>query len=200
MTGGVMGAPGQFQIADFGGETEDVQNAAGNPLHKMVSLQWCRPRQWRKGEAAPIHDEDEPCVYALVRNHGNARSKDNIVYIGLTKNPQTRFANHPTAKRIVKMRGEVGLSLAPINFVKGRNRIQNLKRALEEIEHLLIWSLWQGLENDRKMFTLPGMSRNAGNAWHIVNEGYRFSGRMPREIIYPWMLVKPGRNRTAKKA
>jgi hypothetical protein len=45
---------------------------------------------------------------------------------------------------------------------------------------------------------MPGFGTQGGSAWHILNTGYRFRGQMPREIIYPWMLVKPGRNRSAR--
>ena len=55
--------------------------------------------------------------------------------------------------------------------------------ALEEIEHLLIWAVDEHLENERKMFTLPGMGSNGGEAWHIRNTGYRFSGRMPNRPL-----------------
>ena len=30
------------------------------------------------------------------------------------------------------------------------------------------------------------------------NKGYRFSGRMPREIVYPWIMLKWGRDRSQK--
>jgi hypothetical protein len=43
------------------------------------------------------------------------------------------------------------------------------------------------------------MGANGGDAWHVINTGYQFSGQMPKEIVYPWMLVKPGRNRIRKK-
>lgn len=193
-----MAAPSQFKAADFGGEPEDVCNAAGNRLYKEVVLNWCTPRPWNEFKVSPVNGEDTACLYALVRNHHKSQSKDHIAYIGLTTNPQDRFLNHPKAQSIVERQGSVGLSLAPINITSGRNRVHRIKTALEEIEHLLIWAVWHELENDKKMFTLPGMGTNGGNAWHITNEGYRFSGRMPREILYPWMLVKPGRDRTSK--
>jgi hypothetical protein len=65
------------------------------------------------------------------------------------------------------------------------------------LEHLFIWSLWPEL-NEKKTSTLPGMGSKPGRAWHIMNEGHRFAGRMPREIVYPWMLIKPGRDRSSK--
>ena len=68
---------------------------------------------------------------------------------------------------------------------------------MEEIEHLLIWAL-DPANNTNKNYTLPGMGQRRGNAWHIKNSGYRFAGQMPREIVFPWMLVKVGRDRSKK--
>ncbi len=187
-----------FKIANWGAETPvDVPNAAGRPLFEQVELNWARPTFWRKGEGRPTFDCDEPFVYALVHNHGNARTRDRIVYIGLTTSPRTRFGNHERAAEIVSRRGEVKFSYAPVKL-SGRNLADRIGPALEEIEHLLIWAAWPNLENEKKMFTLPGMGTNGGNAWHIINKGYRFAGQMPREIAYPWMIVKPGRVPSAR--
>ena len=146
----------------------------------------------------PEFGTDEPFLYALIRNHGNSRTKDHIEYIGLTKSPLRRFGNHKKAKAIVNKSGDVGFSYAVIDFIKGKNKIDRISRALEEIEHLLIWAVGDELENQQKMVTLPGMGINRGNAWQILNKGYRFSGRMPMEIVFPWMLVRPGRDRSLK--
>jgi hypothetical protein len=43
------------------------------------------------------------------------------------------------------------------------------------------------------------MAKHRANAWHLENIGFRFAGQMPREIVFPWMLVKPGRNRSQKR-
>ena len=113
-----------------------------------------------------------------------------IEYIGLTRRPRARFANHATGRRVVKKYGEVHLVYAPVP-VSGRNWETNQKRALEEIEHLLIWATWRHLvENERKLYTLPGMGQVRGNAWHIYNVGFPSELHMPKEIIYPWMLVR----------
>jgi hypothetical protein len=188
----------EYKVVDWGVGISGIQNARGNPLFKTAELKWSKPVVWRKGDQRPTIDTTEPIVYALVRNHGKSKEKDHIEYIGLTIKPQSRFRNHPTAREIVDKSGEVKFTYAPIDFVRGRNRIENTKRALQEIEHLLIWTVWQQLYNEKKQFTLPGMGKNGGNAWWIVNTGFRFSGRMPREIVYPWLLMKPGRNRTRK--
>jgi hypothetical protein len=33
------------------------------------------------------------------------------------------------------------------------------RRAIEELEHILIWTLFDDLWNDEKQFTLPGMGK-----------------------------------------
>lgn len=180
--------------ADWGDVPGDVQNAAGNPLFNLVRLVWRRPTPWVKSSSTPIFEIDEPFIYALTYDHGNSPVRDRIEYIGLTSSPNTRFGNHKTAKEIVRRRGRVGFTYAPINFVMGRNRESRTKRAMEEIEHLLIWAAPDYLWNDKKQFTMPGMGIHGGRPWHIVNEGYRFRGQMPREIVYPWMLLRCGRN------
>jgi hypothetical protein len=184
--------------ADWGGEVDELQNASGYPLFKRADLRWTLPKVWSKDQRLPTFDADRPVLYALVRDHGNAATRDHIEYIGLTTSPKTRFGNHSTAKKIVAKRGTVRFSYAPIEFVRGRNRIAREKQALEEDEHLLIWAVGEHLVNQKKQYSLPGMGVNGGNAWQIVNTGYRFGGRMPREIVFPWMLVQPGRDRTAR--
>ena len=188
-----------YKIADWGvSAVNEVQNQSEAPLFKTATLNWSRPTRWSKEERLPSFDEDGPFVYALVRNHHRSASKDHIEYIGLTTSPASRFGNHRTAKSIVNRRGEVGFSFAPVAMT-GRNREARTKKALEEIEHLLIWAVWHDLHNERKTATLPGMgTKQPGSAWHITNTGYRFAGRMPREIVYPWMLIKPGRDRSRK--
>jgi hypothetical protein len=184
--------------ADWGDSPSEIQNASGNPLYHKVELNWRDPTPWEKGQSRPLFDPSEQFVYALLHDHGKATTKDRIVYIGLTSNPRHRFGNHETALDIVSRRGRVQFTYAPITFIRGRDRLRRVKQALEEIEHLLIWAVPDHLENEKKWFTLPGMGVNAGDAWHILNRGYRFHGQMPREIIYPWMLIKLGRDRSAR--
>ena len=184
--------------ADWADEPGHIQNSVGNPMFNRIELTWTEPTQWRREERAPDFDKAEPFLYALIRDHGNAADRDRIEYIGLTTNPKARFGNHTRARKIVDKPGTVHFSYAPIDWIRGRNRVKRIKYALEQIEHLLIWAVSDNLWNDKKQFTLPGMGVNGGSAWHILNKGYRFRGRMPREIIYPWMLIVPGRDRTAR--
>ncbi len=73
------------------------------------------------------------------------------------------------------------------------------KDTLEELEHILIWALWafgHVLDNKKKQNILPGLGLNGGGAWQVKSTGYRFKGRMPLEIVFPWMLLKVGRDRS----
>ena len=179
-------------------EPSGICNAAGFPLYQEVELKWSKPVRWPKQDRTPFFDTDEPFLYALIRNHGNSHDKNRIEYIGLTTKPKSRFGNHETALEIKNKRGTMDFSYAPINFISGKKSIDRIKKAMEEIEHLLIWAVPEHLLNERKYFTLPGMGKHGGQAWHIRNTGDRFSGRMPREIVFPWMLVMNGRDRTQK--
>lgn len=187
-----------YRPSEWASDVSKICNAQDNPLFVEAELCWSMPTLWTKEETKPRFETNEPFLYALIRNHGKSSTKNHIVYIGLTTSPNTRFGNHETARDIVRQRGQVHFSYAPIDFISGKNKIDRIGRALEEIEHLLIWALPDELHNQRKQYVLPGNGKHRGNAWHIFNTGYRFSGRMPREIVFPWMLIKPGRDRTKK--
>lgn len=191
-----MGTTG-YRPADWGESPEFIQNSSGFSLFKAVELEWSKPVTWEKSENKPVCPADE-CLYIITHDHGNARTKDRIVYVGLTTNPSSRFYKHDKAIEIRDRPGKTQVSFATFNFIRGKNKIERKKAALEEIEHLLIWTLWHHLENERKVYTLPGMGTNGGDAWQITNAGHRFHGQMPQEIVYPWMLTKSGRNRSQR--
>jgi hypothetical protein len=192
-----MALPNGLRPADLGGAPGDVANSAGASLFKSVELNWSKPILWTKGRASPT-DRPDACLYIIMHDHGNAHYKARIRYVGLSKNPAKRFLNHPKAHEIVSLSGQASISFAFIDFIRGKNKIERQSFAMEEIGHLLIWTLWPTLLNERKMYTLPGMGPNGGNAWQIKNDGYRFHGQMPRQIVYPWLLVQAGRDRSAK--
>jgi len=190
--------PRQFKCADWGGEIRGIRTSQDHPVFKEVEVTWTKPRIWVAGEAAPIDAESEVtnCLYCLVRDHHRANAKTKIAYVGITKDAKKRFVNHHVAKRLTSMRGQTSLSLGSVDF-GSYWRDGGTRQALEQLEHLLIWALWPD-ENDRKAYTLPGMGAHPTKPWHVRNLGFRFAGTMPRELVYPWMLVKPGRDRSAK--
>lgn len=186
-----------YKIADYGGNVEDIVNRSGKPLFKRVTLHWSKPQQINSDQS-PFFVDNRPLLYIIMRNHHRMNQRDRIRYIGLSTNPANRFQNHPTARELAEMRGDTSLSYAHIDLENSSSRIHAVKTALDEIEHILIWTLSSShdLKNDRKFFTLPGMGANPGSAWHIINDGYAFAGQMPLEIVYPWVLTKNGRNRS----
>lgn len=193
-----MAIPRNFKCADWGSEIEEIANSQDHPLFREVEVTWSKPRAWIQGEAAPI-DADanvEDCLYCLVRDHHRSNVKTKIAYVGITKDPSTRFVNHHVARKLTSMRGRTSLSLGSVDFGDYWRR-GGTRQALEQLEHLLIWALWPS-ENDRKVYTLPGMGAHPAKPWHVRNIGFRFAGTMPRELVYPWMLIKPGRDRSTK--
>jgi len=180
-----------YQVADVGLEPGDIKG------YQVAELNWSEPIEWPKEARNPC-DHDGPCLYILQREHGRARQRKRIIYVGLTKNPEQRFNNHPKAREILERRGKTFFSFAPINL-RGRNKETRTVRALEEIEHLLIWALWPTLENERKMYVAPGMGVNRGSGWQILNTGYSFLGQMPAEIIYPWLVIRSGRDKITRE-
>lgn len=198
-----MATPRHFKPADYGGEVEDIQSTMGSTLFKRATLNWSKPRIWKRNGHAPVDQEDwnTACLYAIVRDHHRARTRETIKYIGITENLKRRFNNHPMATQLSSMRGQTTLSVASVDFGRYLAANRDPRRAIEEIEHILIWTLWSSsdLWNIQKQYTLPGMGQYPGRAWHIVNSGHRFAGRMPREVVYPWILSKPGRDRSKKQ-
>lgn len=195
-----MMPPLHFKPADYGYDVEELSNGGGR-LFKAVTIDWSRPRDWNEGERAPIDEEylEPGYLYAITRNHHRAKTRDTIVYVGITNNLDARFQNHPKARQFADMRGPTGLSIGTVVFGSYRTAKSSGNRAaIEGLEHILIWSLWPTLFNDSKQMSLPKFKASVAQAWHITNSGYRFSGRMPREIVYPWMLIKPGRDRSQK--
>lgn len=190
-----------FKLVDQGSDPASICNSQNRQLYKSVSIHWTTPEPLEKHGDIILPDEflEPGYLYALVRNHGNSRTKDSIVYIGITNNLKQRFKNHPKVDQIRGARGQTGLSIGEIDFGSYRTaKTSGNRRAIEELEHLLIWTLWGDLWNEKKQFTLPGMGQHGGRAWDVSNEGYKFSGRMPRRIVYPWIMIDPRRDRTLK--
>ncbi|BCW87133.1 hypothetical protein sos41_02590 [Alphaproteobacteria bacterium SO-S41] len=191
--------PRGFIAAHSDYEVDAMRTPRGKPLFEEIGIEWSIPRIWPRGAKAPVPDEmsASKCVYAIVRNHGRQQRKNTIEYIGLASHAKNRFANHPKARELADMRGETALSFGCLSFIdrSASKKQGNIKQTLEQVEHILIHAL-QPLSNDRKVWMLPGAGKNPSRAWHIRNLGFRFSGQMPREIVFPWILIRPGRDRS----
>ncbi len=189
-----------YHPADWGPSPSVVENAAGKGLFKLVELNWSKPVRLPKNGDVPKFPRNDPIVYVILRDHGKLKKTENIRYVGLTIKPKTRFEGHHAIKKLASLRGSVRFSSAVVK-IKGRNKTTRVGKALQEIEHLLIWALWafdHDLVNQKKQYTLPGLGQNGGGAWQVQNAGYRFKGRMPLEIVFPWMLLKVGRDRSTR--
>jgi hypothetical protein len=193
-----MASPYHFKAADFDDGIDALENGTGTGLFKAAEIVWTKPRIWRPTEPAPIKDAEQSLghIYAIVRDHHLAKRRENIAYIGISTKLRVRFYNHPKAHELVQRRGITSLSIGNVRFTN-YTKTKTKQRAIGELEHLLIWAIGPEF-NERKQYSLPGFGSRRGMAWHITNKGHRFAGQMPREIAYPWMLVKPGRNRSLK--
>lgn len=192
----------KLRVADFGGDPVDLLNNNEKSLFCCVTVDWSRPKALFKSGKFVLDDEDyleKGYLYSVVKNHGNDRYKDRIVYVGITKNIHSRFDNHPKFNQIRSLRGQSGLSIGTVKFEGRRLSNEDFRYALEELEHLYIWVLWHDLLNDKKNLTVPGQGINGGSAWDVSNENYRFEGRMPKRIVFPWAVIEPRRN-TSRKA
>lgn len=196
-----MAAPRGFHAAYLAATMADTRDWGPKARYLAVDVHWHSPQPWSPTDVHTVHaDMDQGCLYAVVRDHHRNAHRENIVYVGITRTPRTRFYNHPKVDEIRAMRGDKTVVFGVPNFGRTRTYKEDARPALEELEHLFIWALHANhdLLNTSKMWTLPGMGSNPGRAWHITNGGHRFAGRMPREIVYPWMLVKPGRDRSKR--
>lgn len=191
-----MAAPKHFKVADFDDEPGEMGHFC------VATINWSKPRKWVANEPAPIVREDPgQALYVIIREHGLQTHKQRISYVGMSTNLHARFVNHPKAH---ELRDKGGPTLLSIGTVVYSGPHSNWAReysdaALNQIEHILIWSLWPTLENDRKQYSIPllsGKNIADGKPWLIRRAGHSFSGAMPREIAYPWMIIKHGRDRS----
>jgi hypothetical protein len=191
-----------FKAADFGQDEELWFGSSGRPMFQPVEINWSRPKILARHEKIVVDDEDEiykhGYLYAVVRNHWSQKDKDRIVYVGITNNLQLRFHNHPTIDMIKSKAGETSISLGRITTPGRRLNPEQSKLLREELEHILIWVLWDHLWNDKKLLCVPGQGQNGGQAWDVKNVGFKFSGRMPGRIVFPWAAVVPRRNNSRK--
>ncbi|MBL1430463.1 MAG: hypothetical protein COA60_002920 [Robiginitomaculum sp.] len=175
-----------MQVVDFGESTKDMKDY----LH--VTIEWREPVKWFNiNNLDDDYFEKGSFIYVITQEHGNRVKSDTIVYIGITERGLARGFNEKHSSKFKKTNGTYITFGFLISDQKTKLRNQG-RSALEELEHILIWALWSEHElwNELKIQSLPGWGVNGTQAWHIKNQGYEFAGRMPEEIIYPWMVVK----------
>lgn len=194
-----MPVPRHFKLADFGAEPDE----AG--LFCLATVEWSEPMEWDENGKPPLEAAaHKDALYVLVRDHWRASRKNTIVYVGMTTNLPNRFVDHHCASTLLKRRGSTLLSIGNVSF-SGKHSLwarRNPAKSLRQLEHILVWALPPPLMNIQNQYVIPLLSgKNVGEAkpWIIRREGHRFHGRMPREIVYPWMAVKLGRDRSLNK-
>ena len=195
-----MVAPQGFKPADYG---EDHEELVDRGTVRRITIKWTKPKHWlagADGPPLPATVRRPGFLYALSWDHHRAARQETIAYIGITEDLKTRFLDHRRAKELLARKRKTFIAVGDVDFGRCVTADAGTRRVIEELEHILIWALWGGqdLLNERKIISLPGFGSKGGKAWHVINTGYRFRGQMPREIIYPWMLVKPGRDRSAR--
>ena len=169
----------KYDAVDFG-STEDLKDF----LH--VDITWSRAVAW-----SDFNPGKEQFIYAIINDHKNRKNGPEIQYIGITEDGRTRFKKGDYEEKL-SIGSYTKISTGVISSSRMRKLKNKRRDALEEIEHIFIWALCDRnyLHNYDKQSTLPGWGRNGTEAYHIINHGFRFWNRMPREIIYPWALVK----------
>lgn len=192
----------KFELADFGQDDELWDGSNGKPLFQRIEITWREPVQISSDGSVRTENEEQwyrrGYLYAIVRNHGNQTTRDRIAYIGITNDLTRRFYNHPKVDEIKNLAGKTSISIGVINIPNRRPNGTETKLIREELEHILIWVLHEDLWNETKTLVVPGQGRNGGRAFDIRNQGFKFSGRMPKRIIFPWAAVVPRRNNTSR--
>ncbi|MET4685131.1 hypothetical protein, partial [Brevundimonas faecalis] len=67
-------------------------------------------------------------------------------------------------------------------------RVQARPAYYLELEDVVKFAVHDHLENVQGFSSLPGFRKSQPRVmlpWVVINEGYRFNGRMPRRILYP---------------
>jgi hypothetical protein len=194
-----MASPRLFRPVDLGCEADDLG------VFSVATINWTQPEEWDEQGHPPLQAaERQDALYVLVREHGRSAQKNIIRYVGMTTALSARFNNHDCANELRAKRGQTLLSVGNVTFSGSKPRwsSSNAKLALRQIEHILIWALPPPLLNKQGQYVLPLLSgRNIAQAkpWIIKNTGHRFHGRMPLEIVFPWLLIKHGRDRSLRK-
>lgn len=187
-----------FKPVDFGVRPNQVEC---RPAYREIEVRWIRPIDLRFGEPIPSFEDVEHkpgYLYVLGSRHHRALQAETIAYVGRTINLSTRFLDHAAVRHMhEKPRRQTFLSVGLVDFGTRKSATARTKQITEELEHIFIWALGPEL-NLSKQVCVPTYGSNGGDPWHIVNTGHTFSGAMPSEIIFPWMLTKARRRPRAK--
>lgn len=184
----------KLKPVEYDVDVSEYTNSSERPLYKPVTVHWNDPKSLAKDGKIVFEDSDQPvggCLYAIVRNDRRNSQSDRVLYIGITNDLRVRFREHWKVNEIRAEQGLTSLSIGAVDFGSYRTASgKGNRRAIEELEHIFIWTVWHDLWNDKKQVTLPGLGKFPGRAWDITNTGFKFSGRMPQRIVYPCIAAE----------
>lgn len=177
-----------MKLLNIGGEAEYLVNSRLNWYYCKAIVTWSKPSEWTRDEAAfrvPDQWRHGGGVYAFLRDHPRQSEPNRIAYIGKAlKFTQRLTRKHPMYERLVCRKGATKVCCGQIHF----ERIRARPGYYVEIEDIFKWVVWPHLHNKQGLESLPGFRGARGRPfkpWVIRNEGYRFSGKIPRLIAYP---------------
>lgn len=170
---------------------DDLQEVRGRStgrasLYKLAVITWSRPRVWTPGTDFQVPDgwAGQGGIYAMLRSHGHQTDPRRIAYVGKAASFSKRLRRAHQHYDIVERRGKTEVSCGRVRY----ERIKARDAYYLELEDIVKYAVHSHLENYQGFETLPGFRRTQPRVpapWLILNEGFRFSGRMPKRIAYP---------------
>lgn len=175
-----------MKLLDLWEDFSDVSGVSGRKYYRLATITWSRPSLWVPGYNFDVPNEwtGRGGVYAFLRRHWRQADGQRIAYIGKALNFSTRLTTKHDHYDIVERQGDTLVSCGRVAFT----RIQSRPGYYLEIEDIVKFSVFRYVENRQGFESLPGFRASQPRAmapWVITNHGYRFSGLMPRRIVYP---------------
>lgn len=181
-----------FELSDVWDDPEDISGYSGRNYFRIATITWSRPRIWAPDEPAfrvPDGWAGQGGIYAFIRSHWSQHDKNKICYIGKAISFSKRLTRRHQHFDLVGKRGDTSVSCGRIAF----SRIRSAVGHYLEVEDIVKFVVHSNLENTHGFESLPGFRKGQPHAmtpWLIINKGYRFNGKMPRRIMYPWIGVE----------
>jgi len=160
-------------------------------LYRVAVITWSRPRLWSPGEDFDVPDgwAGHGGLYAMLRSHGHQADPRRIAYVGKALSFSRRLNQRHQHYDIVERRGRTEVSCGRVRY----ERIKAHNGYYLELEDIVKYAVHTHLENYQGFETLPGFRASQPRVpapWVILNEGFRFGGRMPKRIVYPTIGVE----------
>ncbi|MHB8283640.1 MAG: hypothetical protein ACYDD1_03095 [Caulobacteraceae bacterium] len=172
-------------------ELPELRNSAGRYYYRKAVITWSRPREWFSDERefnVPDDWRGHGGLYAMLRSHWRQTDARRVAYIGKAIDFANRLNDQHQHIDIVRRLGRTEISCGRVRFENIRARFGHYL----ELEDIVKFAVVAHLENKQGMESLPGFrasQRQAMQPWLIVNDGYKFGGLMPKNIIYPAFAI-----------